>query len=251
MLSMPKAAPNKAAPENGGTHANIDPAELNKFSDLASQWWDPKGKFRPLHDINPLRLALIDDAARGLKGRRVIDIGCGGGILSESMALAGALVTGIDMAAKALAVARLHALDGGVVADYRDSTAEAMAAASPAAFDLVTCLEMLEHVPDPASVIAACAALAKSGAPVVFSTISRTAKAYAMAVLGAEYVLGLLPKGTHDYAKFLKPSELIGFARAAGLELVEIRGMDYNPFTRASRWTTDTTVNYIVVCQKR
>ena len=232
------------------TNSNIDPAEINKFSELASQWWDANGKFRPLHDINPLRLALIDSHVGGMNGKHAVDIGCGGGLVSEGLARLGAQVTGVDMATKALAVARLHALEANVDIDYRETTAEAMAAEFAGLFDCVTCLEMLEHVPDPGSVVAACAALAKPGSPVFFSTISRTPKAYAMAVIGAEYVLGLLPKGTHDYAKFLKPSELVGFARSAGLELVELRGMDYNPFTRKAKWIDDTTVNYIVVCRK-
>ena len=245
---MPKAAPIKDA--HADTHANIDLAELNKFSDLASQWWDPTGKFRPLHDINPLRLTLIDQASGGVKGKRTIDIGCGGGLVSEGLARMGAHVTGIDMATKALSVAKLHALDANVVVDYREATAEAMAAELPEQFDVVTCLEMLEHVPDPASVVAACAKLAKPGATLFFSTISRTPKAYALTVLGADYVLGLLPKGTHEYAKFLKPSELTRFTRNAGLQWVEMRGMAYNPFTHVAKWKDDTTVNYIIVCRK-
>ena len=232
------------------SNANIDPAELNKFSELASQWWDPTGKFRPLHDINPLRLTLIDQTSGGVKGKRAIDIGCGGGLVSEGLARMGAQVTGVDMATKALAVAKLHALEANVVVDYRESTAEAMASESPEQFDVVTCLEMLEHVPDPASVVAACAKLAKPGATLYFSTISRTPKAYALTVLGAEYILGLLPKGTHEYAKFLKPSELINFTRNTGLQLAEMRGMDYNPFTHLAKWKADTTVNYIIVCRK-
>jgi 2-polyprenyl-6-hydroxyphenyl methylase/3-demethylubiquinone-9 3-methyltransferase len=218
-----------ATPDNT---TNADPAELAKFSALASQWWDLNGKFRPLHDINPLRLSLVDEHARGVKGKRAIDIGCGGGIASEGLARMGAQVTGIDMAGKALAVAKLHALESNTVVDYREMTAEAAAEQFAATFDVVTCLEMLEHVPDPASVVRACAALAKPGATLAFSTISRTPKAYAMAVLGAEYVLGLLPKGTHDYAKFIKPSELVNFTREAGLELADLRGMDYSPFSR-------------------
>lgn len=236
-----------ATPDNT---TNADPAELAKFSALASQWWDLNGKFRPLHDINPLRLSLIDEHARGVKGKRAIDIGCGGGIASEGLARMGAQVTGIDMAGKALAVAKLHALESNTVVDYREMTAEAAAEKFAASFDLVTCLEMLEHVPDPASVVRACAALAKPGATLAFSTISRTPKAYAMAVLGAEYVLGLLPKGTHDYAKFIKPSELVNFTREAGLELVDLRGMDYSPFSRLAKWIPDTTVNYIIICRK-
>jgi 2-polyprenyl-6-hydroxyphenyl methylase / 3-demethylubiquinone-9 3-methyltransferase len=229
---------------------NTDPAELAKFSALASQWWDTNGKFRPLHDINPLRLDLIDKTIGGLKGKRAIDIGCGGGLVSEGMAARGANVIGIDMAGKALSVAKLHALESGVSVDYRESTAEDIAAKMPGAFDVITCLEMLEHVPDPSSVVAACAALVKPGGTVFFSTISRTAKAYALTVIGAEYVLGLLPRGTHEYAKFLKPSELVGFAELAGLTLTEMRGMDYNPFTHVAKWKSDTTVNYLIVCKK-
>jgi len=236
-----------ATPDNT---TNADPAELAKFSALASQWWDLNGKFRPLHDINPLRLSLVDEHARGVKGKRAIDIGCGGGIASEGLARMGAQVTGIDMAGKALAVAKLHALESNTVVDYREMTAEAAAEQFAATFDVVTCLEMLEHVPDPASVVRACAALAKPGATLAFSTISRTPKAYAMAVLGAEYVLGLLPKGTHDYAKFIKPSELVNFTREAGLELADLRGMDYSPFSRLAKWIPDTTVNYIIICRK-
>lgn len=245
---MPKTSPKKDA--NANVSANVDPAELNKFSALASQWWDRTGKFRPLHDINPLRLALIDEASGGIKGKRAIDIGCGGGLVSEGLARMGAQVTGIDMATKALAVAKLHALEANIVVDYREATAEAMAAELPEQFDVVTCLEMLEHVPNPASVVAACTKLAKPGAKLYFSTISRTPKAYALTVLGAEYILGLLPKGTHEYGKFLKPSELINFTRSAGLQLVEIRGMDYNPFTHIAKWKDDTTVNYLIVCRK-
>jgi 2-polyprenyl-6-hydroxyphenyl methylase / 3-demethylubiquinone-9 3-methyltransferase len=242
--------PKTAASQTPNAHANIDQAELNKFSELASQWWDPTGKFRPLHDINPLRLTLIDQTSGGVKGKRAIDIGCGGGLLSEGLARMGAHVTGVDMATKALAVAKLHALEANIVVDYRETTAEAMASELPEQFDVVTCLEMLEHVPDPASVVAACAKLAKPGATLFFSTISRTPKAYALTVVGAEYILGLLPKGTHEYAKFLKPSELIHFSRSAGLQLVEMRGMDYNPFTHIAKWKDDTTVNYLIVCRK-
>lgn len=232
------------------TTNNTDPAELAKFSELASQWWDPNGKFRPLHDINPLRLELIDKTVGRIKGKRVIDIGCGGGLVSEGMAKAGANVIGVDMASKALSVAKLHALESGASVDYREATAEQMAEEMPGAFDVVTCLEMLEHVPDPKSVVAACAKLAKPGGHVFFSTISRTPKAYLFAVLGAEYVMNLLPKGTHDYAKFLKPSELIGFAESASLTLIDLRGMDYNPFTHVAKWQQDTNVNYIVSCAK-
>ena len=241
-----QASPNS----NADPKHNADPAELAKFSALASQWWDENGKFRPLHDINPLRLALVDEHAAGVKGKKAIDIGCGGGLVSEGLARMGAQVTGIDMATKALSVAKLHALESNVVVNYREITAEAMADEAAGQFDIVTCLEMLEHVPDPASVVNACAKLAKPGAHLFFSTISRTPKAYALTVLGAEYVLGLLPKGTHEYAKFLKPSELIGFARAAGLELVKMHGMSYNPLTHVAKWVEDTNVNYIVVMRK-
>ena len=241
---------NGNANSNADPKHNADPAELAKFSALASQWWDENGKFRPLHDINPLRLALVDEHAAGVKGKKVIDIGCGGGLVSEGLARMGAQVTGIDMSTKALAVAKLHALESSVVVNYREITAEAMANEAAGQFDIVTCLEMLEHVPDPASVVAACAKLAKPGAHLVFSTISRTPKAYALTVLAAEYVLGLLPKGTHEYAKFLKPSELIGFARAAGLELVKMHGMSYNPLTHVANWSEDTNVNYIVILRK-
>jgi 2-polyprenyl-6-hydroxyphenyl methylase / 3-demethylubiquinone-9 3-methyltransferase len=246
----------QASPHAGNTadidqaELNVDQAELNKFSALASQWWDPTGKFRPLHDINPLRLALIDEKSGGIKGKRAIDIGCGGGLVSEGLARLGAQVIGIDMATKALAVAKLHALETNVRVDYRETTAEAMAAEMPEQFDVVTCLEMLEHVPDPSSVVAACAKLAKPGGLLFFSTISRTPKAYFLTVLGAEYVLGLLPKGTHEYAKFLKPSELINFTRSAGLQHQDLRGMDYNPFTHVAKWKDDTTVNYLIVCRK-
>ena len=241
---MPKTAASQTP------NTNIDQAELNKFSELASQWWDPTGKFRPLHDINPLRLTLIDEKSGGVKSKRAIDIGCGGGLVSEGLARMGAQVTGVDMATKALAVAKLHALEANIVVDYREATAEAMAAELPEQFDVVTCLEMLEHVPDPGSVVAACAKLAKPGATLYFSTISRTPKAYALTVIGAEYVLGLLPKGTHEYAKFLKPSELINFTRSAGLQMLEMRGMDYNPFTHLAKWQADTTVNYLIACRK-
>jgi 2-polyprenyl-6-hydroxyphenyl methylase / 3-demethylubiquinone-9 3-methyltransferase len=232
------------------TNHNTDPAELAKFSELASQWWDSNGKFRPLHDINPLRLELIDKTVAGLKGKRAIDIGCGGGLVSEGMAKMGGRVVGVDMAGKALSVAKLHALESGVEVEYREATAEQMAEEMPSQFDVVTCLEMLEHVPDPKSVVAACAKLSKPGGCLFFSTISRTPKAYLFAVLGAEYVMNLLPKGTHEYAKFLKPSELIGFAEHAGLTLTDLRGMDYSPFTHIAKWQQDTNVNYIVSCKK-
>ncbi len=234
------------------TSSNVDPSELARFSTLASQWWDPHGKFRPLHDINPLRLELIETTLGGpgsLKGKRAADIGCGGGLVSEGMAARGAQVVGIDLAGKALTIARLHALESGLTVDYREMSAEELAAAEPASFDLVTCLEMLEHVPDPAAVVAACARLAKPGAPIFFSTISRTPKAYALAIVGAEYVLGLLPKGTHDYEKFIRPSELEAMASQSGLRIESLKGLRYNPFTHQANWCADVSVNYLMLCR--
>jgi 2-polyprenyl-6-hydroxyphenyl methylase/3-demethylubiquinone-9 3-methyltransferase len=230
---------------------NADPAELAKFSALAHRWWDPSSEFKPLHDINPLRLDHIERLAGRLAGRRIVDVGCGGGILSESMAARGAEVLGIDLAEKPLGVARLHSLESGVAVDYRAVAAEQLAAERPGAFDVVTCMEMLEHVPDPAQTVAACARLAKPGGLLVFSTINRNPKSYLFAVIGAEYVLRLLPRGTHDYAKFLRPSELIACARRAGLELLDLTGMTYNPFTRVYRLGTDTDVNYIAAFRPR
>lgn len=224
---------------------NADPTELQKFSDLAHRWWDPNSEFRPLHEINPLRLDWIDHHAP-LKGKRVLDVGCGGGILSESMASRGATVTGIDLSEKALGVAKLHLLESGRSVDYRLSSAEDLAAQEAGSYDVVTCMEMLEHVPNPASTIAACAALVKPGGHVFFSTISRNPKAYLFAVIGAEYILQLLPKGTHDYAKFIKPSELSRWAKAVGLEIDEIIGMSYNPITKVYSLGRDTDVNYLV-----
>lgn len=224
---------------------NADTAELDKFGEVAHRWWDPNSEFRPLHDINPARLGWIDRHA-ALKHKRVIDIGCGGGLLSEGMAALGAQVTGIDLSDKALAIARLHLYESGHAIDYRLISAEAMADESPAAFDHVTCLEMLEHVPDPASTVAACARLVKPGGQVFLSTLNRNAKAYLVAVLGAEYLLKLLPRGTHDYARFLKPAELSRLCRAAGLEVIEITGLRYNPFTRAGVVGSDTDINYLL-----
>lgn len=226
---------------------NADPAELAKFGDLAHRWWDPNSEFKPLHDINPLRLDWIDGAV-GLAGRTVLDVGCGGGLLSEGMAARGATVTGIDLSEKPLGVARLHLLESGQQVDYRKIAAEQLAAESPASFDAVTCLEMLEHVPDPASTVAACARLVKPGGSVFFSTINRNPKAYLLAVVGAEYVLGMLPKGTHDYAKFIKPSELARWAKESGLEPEEFVGMSYNPLSRSYALGRDTAVNYLVRC---
>lgn len=224
---------------------NADPAELQKFSDLAHRWWDPNSEFRPLHEINPLRLDWIDRLAP-LKGRKVLDVGCGGGILAEAMAARGANVTGIDLAEKPLGVARLHLLESGRSVDYRQVSAEELATQEAGTYDVVTCMEMLEHVPNPASTIASCAALVKPDGHVFFSTISRNPKAYLFAVIGAEYILQLLPKGTHDYAKFIKPSELSRWAKSVGLEIDEIIGMSYNPLTKAYSLGRDTDVNYLV-----
>jgi len=224
---------------------NADPHELDKFSQLAHRWWDPQSEFRPLHEINPLRLAWIDGHAN-LAGKAVLDIGCGGGILSESMAGVGATVTGIDLSEKALGVARLHLLESGKKVDYQMVSAEDLATQAAGTFDVVTCMEMLEHVPNPASIVAACSALVKPGGHVFFSTINRNLKAYLFAVLGAEYVLQMLPKGTHDYAKFLKPSELSRWARSVGLEPDELIGMTYNPFSKKYDLGTNTDVNYLI-----
>lgn len=225
--------------------ANVEAAEVNKFAELAHQWWDPQGVFKPLHQLNPLRLDYIDSRA-SLNGKPVLDVGCGGGILSESMARRGATVSGIDMADKSLQVAQLHALEAGVTVDYRCIAVEALAEEKPQSFDVVTCMEMLEHVPDPGSVVRACAALVKPGGHLFFSTLNRNAKAYLMAVIGAEYVLNLLPKGTHDYAKFIKPSELAAWLRQSGLELQHQTGVTYNPLNKQYSLTADTSVNYML-----
>jgi 2-polyprenyl-6-hydroxyphenyl methylase/3-demethylubiquinone-9 3-methyltransferase len=224
---------------------NADPAELAKFGALAHRWWDPGSDFKPLHDINPLRLGYIAERCGGLAGKRALDVGCGGGILTEALARAGASVTGIDLSEKALSVARLHQLESGVEVEYRLLAAETLAADAPASFDVVTCMELLEHVPDPGSTVAACGALAKLGGLVVFSTLNRNPKSYLFAVVGGEYVLRLLPRGTHDYARFLKPSELAGFARRARLEPDAMTGMTYNPLSKTYRLAPDTSVNYI------
>ena len=232
------------------TTENADPAELAKFSELAHRWWDTESEFRPLHQINPLRLAWIDDIVP-LAGKRVLDIGCGGGILADAMARKGAEVLGIDLAGKALKVAQLHALEAqtqGV--RYREVSAEALAAEQPESFDVVTCMEMLEHVPDPSSVVRACATLVKPGGHVFFSTINRNAKAFVFAIVGAEYILNLLPRGTHEFAKFIKPSELAAYARAAGLDLAHTRGMEYNPLTRHYWLSANTSVNYMLGMRK-
>ena len=229
---------------------NADPAELAKFSALAHRWWDPTSEFRPLHDINPLRLHYIDERCGGLHDKKVLDVGCGGGILAEAMAAQGAQVTGIDLSEKALGVAKLHQLESGAEVEYRLISAEALAASAADTYDVVTCMELLEHVPEPASTIAACAQLTRPGGMVVFATINRNAKSYLFAVIGAEYILNLLPRGTHDYARFLKPAEIAASARRAGLAPDAIIGMTYNPLTRAYRLEPDTTVNYIATFRR-
>lgn len=229
--------------------SNADPIEIEKFSQLAHKWWDPHSEFKPLHEINPLRLGYIDRNA-SLQGKTVLDVGCGGGILSESMARLGSHVTGIDLSDKALNVAKLHLLESGQQVDYRKIAVETLAAEQPAHFDVVTCLEMLEHVPDPASVIAACAQLVKPGGWVFFSTLNRNPKSYLFAIIGAEYVLNMLPRGTHDYAKFLKPSELAQYCRNARLDLVDLIGMSYNPISKVYSLGKDTDVNYIIACRR-
>uniref|UniRef100_UPI003899117E bifunctional 2-polyprenyl-6-hydroxyphenol methylase/3-demethylubiquinol 3-O-methyltransferase UbiG n=1 Tax=Methylobacillus arboreus TaxID=755170 RepID=UPI003899117E len=224
---------------------NVDQAELQKFAELAHKWWDKNSEFKPLHEINPLRLNYIDEHA-GLAGKRVLDVGCGGGILSESMSERGAEVTGIDLGEKALKVAQLHQYESGAKVDYRLISVEDLAKEAPESFDVVTCMEMLEHVPDPAAVVRACATLVKPGGKVFFSTINRNPKAYLFAVVGAEYVLNLLPRGTHEYEKFIKPSELAGWARATGLETIGSKGMGYNPLTKHYKLNDDVSVNYIL-----
>lgn len=227
------------------TTLNADPAELEKFGDLAHHWWDPNSEFKPLHDINPLRLDWIDQAI-GLAGKRILDVGCGGGLLSEGMAVRGANVTGIDLSEKPLGVAKLHLLESGQKVDYRKISVEHLADEMPGAFDAVTCLEMLEHVPNPSSVIAACARLVKPGGQVFLSTLNRNPKSYLFAVVGAEYIMNMLPKGTHDYAKFIKPSELARWAKLAGIEPDEVVGMSYNPLSKVYSLGSDTSVNYLM-----
>ena len=228
---------------------NADPQELAKFSDLAHRWWDKESEFRPLHQINPLRLDWIESHVR-MAGKRVLDIGCGGGILSDAMARRGADVLGIDLAGKALKVAQLHALEASTSnVEYREVSAEALAAEAPQQFDVVTCMEMLEHVPDPSSIVAACSALVKPGGWVFFSTLNRNAKAFLFAIVGAEHVLKLLPKGTHEYAKFIRPSELFQWCRHSNLRPSDTRGMEYNPITRRYWMSADTSVNYLVACR--
>ncbi len=228
---------------------NADDKELAKFSELAHRWWDPQSEFRPLHEINPLRVDWIAGHVE-LTGARVLDVGCGGGILAEAMAARGAQVTGIDLSDKALAVARLHLLESGQQVDYRKIPVETLAAESPASFDVVTCMEMLEHVPDPASVVRACATLVKPGGQVFLSTLNRNPKSYLLAILGAEYILNLLPRGTHEYARFLKPSELSRFVREAGLDVSELIGLSYNPLTRVYKLGSNTDVNYLMRTQR-
>jgi len=233
------------------TQDNVDPAELAKFSELAHRWWDPESEFRPLHQINPLRLDWIKSLVP-LQGQDVVDIGCGGGILTDAMARSGAHALGIDLASKSLKVAQLHALEAQTPhVRYQEISAEALAAERPASFDVVTCMEMLEHVPNPASVVQACANLCKPGGTIFFSTLNRNPKSYLFAIIGAEYVLKLLPKGTHQYEKFIKPSELAQYTRAANLEFLEIKGLTYNPLTQIYRLSSDTDVNYMIAVRKQ
>ena len=228
---------------------NVDPGEIEKFEKLAGRWWDPNSEFKPLHDINPLRLDYID-RLMPLAGKRVIDVGCGGGLLTEGMATRGADVSGIDMGKTPLSVARLHQHESGLEIDYQQMTAEQVASEQPGSFDIVTCLEMLEHVPNPAATIAACAALVKDDGRVFFSTINRNPKAYLFAVIGAEYLLHMLPRGTHDYTKFIRPSEMEDWSREAGLQLIDLSGMSYNPLTREYSLGKDVSVNYLACFQK-
>lgn len=228
---------------------NADPHELQKFSDLAHRWWDPNAEFKPLHELNPVRLGWIDSHAH-LPGKRVLDIGCGGGILSESMAGVGAQVKGIDLSSEALGVADLHSLESGIAVEYEEISAEALAEREPGSYDVVTCMEMLEHVPDPAAIVQACATLVKPGGWVFLSTLNRNVKSYLFAVIGAEYIAQMLPKGTHDYARFLRPSELAAFVRAAGLRGADIKGMTYHPLGKHFKLSDDTSVNYLFACRR-
>ncbi|WP_206952865.1 bifunctional 2-polyprenyl-6-hydroxyphenol methylase/3-demethylubiquinol 3-O-methyltransferase UbiG [Trinickia acidisoli] len=228
---------------------NADPHELRKFSDLAHRWWDPNAEFKPLHELNPIRLGWIDAHAH-LPGKRVLDIGCGGGILSESMASLGAQVKGIDLSNQALGVADLHSLESGITVEYEEIAAEALAAREPGSYDAVTCMEMLEHVPDPAAIVKACATLVKPGGWVFFSTLNRNVKSYLLAVIGAEYIAQMLPKGTHDYARFIRPSELAAFAREASLRAVEVKGITYRPLGKHFALSDDTSVNYLFACRR-
>ncbi len=238
------------SPDNFDTNSNVDQNEIIKFNEIAARWWDPEGEFKPLHLLNPTRLGYISDQLGGLFGRHTLDVGCGGGILAESMARAGAKVTGIDMAPDGLNVARLHALEAGVNVDYQQSTAEDFAQCHTGEFELVTCMEMLEHVPDPASVVRACAELAAPGATLVFSTINKTAKAYLFAIVGAEYLLKLVPRGTHQFDKFIRPSVLMRYIEDAGLELVDATGLHFNPLNNSFKLGAGLDVNYFVVARK-
>lgn len=229
---------------------NVDHQEIAKFEALASRWWDPQGEFKPLHQLNPLRLQWIDTLSQGLANKRVLDVGCGGGILAESMAARGARVTGIDMGKEPLQVARLHALESGVELSYRQLTVEALADELPGSFDVVTCMEMLEHVPDPASVVAACARLVRPGGQLFFSTINRTAKSWLLMIAGAEYLLQMVPKGTHQHDRFIQPAELSRYAERAGLRLCQMKGVVYNPLTGTFRLSADVGVNYMLHCQR-
>ena len=233
------------------TNLNVDPAEIDKFSALASRWWDPDSEFKPLHAINPLRLDWILSYTGSLAGKQVLDVGCGGGILSESLAQSGADVTGIDLAERSLKIARLHSLESGVPVKYDMISAEDMADQHPERFDVVTCMEMLEHVPDPGSIIAACAKLVKPGGWVFFSTLNRNPKSFLFAIVGAEYLLRLIPKGTHSYEGFIKPSELISSARRSGLDALALKGLEYNPITEHYRLSGDTSVNYLLASRRQ
>jgi len=229
--------------------SNVDHSEIDKFSALAHRWWDPTSEFKPLHAINPLRLGWIQSITN-LQGKRILDVGCGGGILAESLSKAGATVTGIDLSTKALKVAELHQLESGTSVRYLTISAEDLAKEESQSYDVVTCMEMLEHVPDPSSVVQACAKLCKPGGHIFFSTLNRNPKSYLFAIIGAEYILQLLPKGTHQYEKFIKPSELAQFTRTAGLEVIELKGMTYNPITQIYRLGSDTDVNYMMATRK-
>lgn len=251
LTSPPNAASPGLPPGADGGATNVDQAELDKFQTIASRWWDPNSEFKPLHRINPLRLDWIEHQAGGLAGKRIVDVGCGGGILAESMATRGGDVLGVDLAGESLQVADLHALDSGVPVRYREVAVEQLAADEPGTYDVVTCMEMLEHVPDPESVIAACARLARRGGTVCFSTLNRNTKSFALAIVGAEYVLRMLPRGTHDYGRFIKPSELVAAARRAGLDPIDLCGLTYNPLTdHYALAPRDVDVNYLAAFRK-